>query len=840
MGGTSGAGFNNESQPVLTPEMWNPQTGTWSTLNNLQIPRLYHSAAVLLPDGRVLIGGGGRCDGCTDHPDAQIFSPPYLFATNGLPAVRPTINSVPASVSYGQTFAVQTPDVSAISRVTWVRLPIATHTFNQNQWINELTFTKTPGSSRLNVATPANAYLAPPGHYMLFILNSSGVPSVAKIVQLQGSAALPPAPAKPPAPSKLLASSVDDQRIQLSWIDNSNSETDFLVERCLGSGCTDFQEVAQLEPQTTRYPMASLAKGTAYTFRVRARNEAGYSAYSNAAIGSTTTGETVAVRTLVSQLANKCVEDDGGGQLNATRIFIMPCTGATKQQWTAPPSGYPGEISIFGTMCIDAYGAQGNPGDRIELWECSGGTNQQWTLNSAGELKGINGLCIALNGGATSDSTRMAIQPCTGEPAQKWKYGTADGNLPPVAAFSYQCTDLTCGFSDSSTDDGGVIGWSWNFGDAVGSSSVQNPNYTFTTAGSYQVKLTATDDKGATASITQTVTVTSATTNTAPTASFTPSCTNFACTFTDASTDSDGSVTSWSWSFGDGGTSTTQNPNHTYTAAGTYDVTLTATDNGGATGTKTVSVTVTAAPPANGPPTASFTPSCTNFACTFTDSSTDSDGSVTSWGWSFGDGGTSTAQNPNHTYTAAGTYNVTLTATDNGGATGAKTVSVTVTAAPPANAPPTASFSSRCTDLTCSFTDGSTDSDGNVTGWSWTFGDGSSSSTQNPSRTYSAAGTYTVALTATDNGGATSQYSAPVTVTAPTPSTRLSDSFNRIVAAGVGSADGGSDADKAWVTWEGANADVTVDGSALVLKKDTGGWRALVGSGELGQPRCDR
>jgi len=111
------------------------------------------------------------------------------------------------------------------------------------------------------------------------------------------------------------------------------------------------------------------------------------------------------------------------------------------------------------------------------------------------------------------------------------------------------------------------------------------------------------------------------------------------------------------------------------------------------------------------------------------------------------------------------------------------------------------------------------------------FGDGSSSTARNPSRTYGAAGTYTVALTVTDDDGATSQRSAPVTVTPPPSGTaRLSDSFTRVVAAGAGTADGGSDANKTWVTWEGVNADVNVDGSALVLTKNTGAWRGLVGT----------
>ncbi len=173
-------------------------------------------------------------------------------------------------------------------------------------------------------------------------------------------------------------------------------------------------------------------------------------------------------------------------------------------------------------------------------------------------------------------------------------------------------------------------------------------------------------------------------------------------------------------------------------------------------------------PPVNNPPTAAFGDDCTDLGCSFTDASTDSDGSVVAWSWDFGDGNGSNAQNPSHTYATAGTYTVSLTVTDDDGAGDSASRSVTVTA-PAANQPPTADFSSSCTDLGCSFTDASSDSDGSVVFWSWDFGDGNGSSTQNPSHTYAAAGTYTVSLAVTDDDGATDSVSQSVTVTDPDP-----------------------------------------------------------------------
>ena len=124
-------------------------------------------------------------------------------------------------------------------------------------------------------------------------------------------------------------------------------------------------------------------------------------------------------------------------------------------------------------------------------------------------------------------------------------------------------------------------------------------------------------------------------------------------------------------------TSTATNPSHTYSAGGSYNVTLTVTDNGGVTNAVTKSVTVTA--PNNVPPTANFSFTTSGLTANFTDSSTDSDGTIASHAWTFGDGGTSTATSPSHTYAAAGTYTVTETVTDGtSGKTSAKSSSVTV------------------------------------------------------------------------------------------------------------------------------------------------------------------
>ena len=125
-GGSGSAAFNDGAGAVLAAEMWDPATGAWTTMASMRVKRVYHSTAILLPDGRVLSAGGtAGTNGVVNNRDAEIYSPPYLF--NG---PRPTITSAPASVGYGQTFAVQTPDAAGIAKVTLVRLSSVTHSFN--------------------------------------------------------------------------------------------------------------------------------------------------------------------------------------------------------------------------------------------------------------------------------------------------------------------------------------------------------------------------------------------------------------------------------------------------------------------------------------------------------------------------------------------------------------------------------------------------------------------------------------------------------------------------------------------------------------------------------------
>jgi hypothetical protein len=144
----------------------------------MHTPREYHSTALLLPDGRVLQSGMGADFGnVPDEKSAEFYSPPYLFK-----GTRPTISQAPVQISYAQNFFVGTPDAATITSAVLIRTGATTHFFDQNTRFVPLTFQQTTGG--LTVTAPANGNQAPPGYYMLFLVNSSGVPSIAPFVQL--------------------------------------------------------------------------------------------------------------------------------------------------------------------------------------------------------------------------------------------------------------------------------------------------------------------------------------------------------------------------------------------------------------------------------------------------------------------------------------------------------------------------------------------------------------------------------------------------------------------------------------------------------------------------------
>jgi len=179
IGGT--AAGDDAGRAVLPAELWNPTTRTWTTLASMAEPRMYHSAAVLMLDGRVVVGGGEAAG----RLRAQIFEPPYLHK-----GPRPTVTSVPATAGYGTPIPVGAPDPAGVTSVALIRLGANTHAWDQNQRYVPLTFTRT--ATGVTATAPANGNVAPPGSYMLVVKNAAGVPSVGQVVRLGSSASLQP------------------------------------------------------------------------------------------------------------------------------------------------------------------------------------------------------------------------------------------------------------------------------------------------------------------------------------------------------------------------------------------------------------------------------------------------------------------------------------------------------------------------------------------------------------------------------------------------------------------------------------------------------------------------
>ncbi len=453
---------------------------------------------------------------------------------------------------------------------------------------------------------------------------------------------------------------------------------------------------------------------------------------------------------------------------------------------------------------------------------------------------------------------------------------TSPGDPPPVnmapgAHFSFGCgASEHCSFTDLSIDvDGTIVAWSWDFGD-LSTSTAQNPTHSYATPGTYTVTLTVTDNEGGVDSVSDSVTILTlapvatdnayttdeerpvsgnvisdgvpdsdpegasleVVANTDPSSGVVAMSTFFTGSFTYTPNPDFNGTDSFTYtvSDGQGGRATatvtiTVNPVNDPPVAGSSsyildedvpisgnvltdgtpdsdidgdtlsatlyfgpsngsvslnpDGTFTYTPNANFNGSDVFSYTVSdgnggtdiggawfSVLPVNDAPVAAVSHSCNNLDCAFTDASTDVEGAIVSWAWSFGDGAVSSLQNPAHSYAAAGTYPVTLTVTDGDGAMDTATVSVAVDMV---NETPVASFSYSCAGLNCAFTDGSTDAEGAIAAWSWAFGDGAVSTVQNPTHSYAADGTYTVSLTVTDGQGVTDMVTQTVMVANTAP-----------------------------------------------------------------------
>jgi PKD repeat protein len=453
---------------------------------------------------------------------------------------------------------------------------------------------------------------------------------------------------------------------------------------------------------------------------------------------------------------------NGYGTDSIIRANYITVIGAFLTQTITVPPPLPPETNFTGTpvsgkepLTVIFNDTSANYPDSW-FWDFGDGTNATeedpiHTYTAAGDYTVSLNATNEAGTNTTIKTDYITVLPLS-LPFAEFNANTTSGTVPLAVEF----TDISAG---------SPTGWSWTFGDG-GISQEQNPVHVYTITGQFTVTLQVTNEDGSN-STTKEQFITGSTL-VLPVAEFAANTTSgiapLAVGFTDQST---GSPVTWHWTFGDGATSDEQNPEHTYTDTGSYTVSLEVTNpDGSNTTTKTDYITVTSDIQ---PPVASFTGKPTYgkapLTVKFNDTSTRS---PTSWSWDFGDGTIATEQNPVHIYTTAGKYTVSLTAMNAGGSnTRTRNEYITVKATPP----PTANFYGKPTygkaPLAVKFTDSST---GSPTGWYWEFGDGTTGTAQHPVHSYTAAGKYTVSLTASNAAGNTTKTRTEyITVKSTTP-----------------------------------------------------------------------
>jgi PKD repeat protein len=477
--------------------------------------------------------------------------------------------------------------------------------------------------------------------------------------------------------------------------------------------------------------------------------------------GTTATGQSVshAYDSTGTYTATLTVTDNEGAvSSDVVTIQVSSTSGeltadASANQTTANP----GELVVF-----DGVGSSA-PDGFVESYEWDFGDGTTATGEMAEHSYGSVGtytatLTVTSDSGETATDTVEVSIEANDAPATSISANRTSTKVDEAVAFDG---------SGSSDSDGTITSYEWAFGDGT-TATGPDATHRYASAGEYTVTLTTQDNDGATSSDTVTVSVAE---NQPPSASATANRTSAkvdeAVAFDGSgSSDSDGTITSYEWDFGDGTTATGPTATHRYGSAGTYNATLTVTDDNGATSTAEVTVEVTT----NVAPTVSISANRTTAKesdpIAFDGSgSSDSDGTITSYEWDFGDGTTATGPTATHNFSGVGFHTVFLTVTDDDGASTTETIDIEIVD----NYAPTAAVTANRTAVNTSEAiafdaTGSSDQDDASLSYQWDFGDNSTATGPTPTHSYGSTGTYTVTVTVSDDGGKSDTATVEITV----------------------------------------------------------------------------
>jgi galactose oxidase-like protein/Big-like domain-containing protein len=414
VGGATNLSQTDLTAGVLASEEWNPTNNVWTTLAPMQVPRIYHSTALLMPDGRVLVAGGGHGESLTTPGEynAQYYSPPYLF--NG---ARPAITAAPGSATYGSAMTVQTPDAASIASVSLVSLGADSHQLDFDQHFVPLTFTA--GSGQLTVNTPTSSSVAPPGYYMLFILNSAGVPSVAAMVHLGAPVDTTPPTVTMTAPASG-ATITGSATLAANATDNvAVASVQFQVD-----GSPVGAPVTQA-PYTMSWDSTTVANGS-HTLSARATDTAGNPATATAVTvtvsNPTPVGPTVDTTTVADGrgLVNASVSTTAAGDL---LLAFVGSDGVGAQSVTVSGGG------LTWTLVKRANGQAGDA--------------EIWSARAATQLTNINITATQAVTGYDESLTVVAFKGATGTGAAQ--AGGAASGAPSLALTTTKASSLVFG-----------------------------------------------------------------------------------------------------------------------------------------------------------------------------------------------------------------------------------------------------------------------------------------------------------------------------------------------------------------------------------------------------------